>query len=143
MHTCCALFVCLLVIWVDGCHGYQCCTSYTDYSETYHPSQRCEDYCCFQVNLKNYKICCNDEKMMVPSTERDQDSCVKSWIEEHVIQCNCAEHERHARWILPVIRIMPGYGFSAVPNMQPSAGRRQHVSKVLSQISLFSQQDDM
>ncbi|KAH3831364.1 hypothetical protein DPMN_104629, partial [Dreissena polymorpha] len=69
---------------LGGSHGYQCCTSYTDYSGTYHPSELCENYCCFQLNLKNYKVCCNDALMMVPFSERDQDSCVKSWIVEHI-----------------------------------------------------------
>ncbi|XP_052283207.1 uncharacterized protein LOC127880032 isoform X2 [Dreissena polymorpha] len=82
MHTCCALFVCLLVIWVDVCHGYQCCTSYTDPIGTYHPSQLCEDYCCWDISFN--KVCCDNPLRQVPSSERDQDSCTKSWIEEHI-----------------------------------------------------------
>ncbi|KAH3842677.1 hypothetical protein DPMN_116181 [Dreissena polymorpha] len=89
MHTCCALFVCLLVIWVtfDGSHGYQCCTSYTDTFEEYHSSQLCEHYCCWNVDfpsLSHLKVCCDDQWRQVAFTDRDQDSCTTDWISDHI-----------------------------------------------------------
>ncbi|XP_052278002.1 uncharacterized protein LOC127876674 [Dreissena polymorpha] len=81
-----SFFVCLVVILVTlgGSHGYECCTSYTDIIGTYHPSQLCADYCCLDINPTEFKVCCDDRSRQVPSSQRDQDSCTKDWIEEHI-----------------------------------------------------------
>ncbi|KAH3842635.1 hypothetical protein DPMN_116137 [Dreissena polymorpha] len=84
MRRLAVLVVIILVIFVDESHGFQCCKGYTDILGEEHPSLLCEDYCCWNLNLKQLKVCCSDEYRMVSSNDRDQVSCVKSWIEEHI-----------------------------------------------------------
>ncbi|XP_052791454.1 uncharacterized protein LOC128225601 [Mya arenaria] len=79
------LFSCLCVLMACwGVFGSDCCSSYTDPSGTYHASQLCQDYCCWNLDLTNYKVCCSNPIRQVPSSDRDQQSCTESWITEHV-----------------------------------------------------------
>ncbi|WAR00264.1 hypothetical protein MAR_024636 [Mya arenaria] len=71
-----------------GVFGSDCCSSYTDPSGTYHASQLCQDYCCWNLDLTNYKVCCSNPIRQVPSSDRDQQSCTESWITEH-LGANC------------------------------------------------------
>ncbi|KAH3842630.1 uncharacterized protein LOC127877719 [Dreissena polymorpha] len=83
MRKIAVLVVILLVIFVNECDGFQCCTGYNILGEKY-PPQLCANYCCWNNFFKTRKECCNDESRMVSANDRDQVSCVKSWIEEHI-----------------------------------------------------------
>ncbi|XP_052796959.1 uncharacterized protein LOC128229232 [Mya arenaria] len=66
-----------------GVFGSDCCSSYTDPFGKYHSSQLCQDYCCWTLGITKVKECCNNPLRQVPSFDRNQ-SCVKSWIAEHI-----------------------------------------------------------